>query len=228
LKTININLIGELHKAPEYNKNVIQKDNLDTGTKIFVVVFLVGIFVVFILSFGTWLIANNLCGKHIPELTGLKAKHQALKDEETELSNYKKNLQKNLEIARFKLLAKEQVNNTFIPWSIVLKDLASKIPKNIVVLDIDKMNSGRQGNGSNELRISGIVPACTKSSRVGSMKIKPFTAVSFLILNINEDKNSFMGNAKIGRIEYKDEKDVYEFEIKTNVYTSKVKPKGGN
>ncbi len=68
MKTININLIGELDKSPEYNRTVIQRDNLNVGTKIFVVVFLVGIFVIFITSFATWLVTNNLCSKHRPEL----------------------------------------------------------------------------------------------------------------------------------------------------------------
>ncbi len=115
------------------------------------------------------------------------------------------------------------MNNTFIPWSIVLKDLACKIPTNIVVLDIDKTSTARQSRGSNELRISGIVPAYKNSSMPRNLKIKPLTAISFFILNINEDKDSLLGNAKIGRIEYKDDKDVYEFEIKTKVYTSNEK-----
>lgn len=211
MKTININLIGELNQAPEYNKTVIKKDNLDAGAKIFVVVFLVGVFVIFIASFATWLVMSGLCAKNKPVFSKLKAEHQELKKEETKLSAYQKNLQKDLAVAKFKLFAKDQVDNTFIPWSLVLRDLATRIPKNIVVLDIDKTSAGRTG-GSNELRITGLVPA-------GKNK-KPITAISFFILNINEGKDSLLSNAQIGRLEYKDETNIYEFEIKAKV----VKP----
>lgn len=216
MKTIDINLIGELDVS-EYSKAVIKKDNLDTGTKILVVVFLVGIFTLFITSFGLWFITENLSKKHRPQLTKLKTEHQKLDKEQKNLSTYRKNLQKELEIAEFKLLAKNQIDGTFIPWSEVLKDLAAKIPKNIVVLSIDKTSAFRSAGQANKLNISGIVPVSSKN------KVKPFTAVSFLILNINEDKNSLLQNAKIKRIEYKSEANVYEFEIQTDIQKKSIK-----
>ncbi len=211
MKTININLIGELDKAPEYNKAVIKKDNLDTGTKIIIMVFLIGILGIFVISFGLWLITDNLGKKHSVELKNLKEEHQKLSRQQSELTIYRKNLQQELEVAEFKLLAQRQVNNSFIPWSSVLKELAAKIPRNIIVSNIDKTASHRSSGSINRLSISGIVPDSGKS------RVKPFTAVSFLILNINEDKNSLLGGAEIKRVEYKAETSVYEFEIETNI-----------
>ena len=215
MKTINVNLVGELHMAPEYNKKVIRKDNLNARTKIFVVIFLVVILVTFILGFSFWLFTNTMCGKYRPELQKLQASHRTLKSEEQELAKYNKNLKNALKIAKFKLLAKEQINQTFIPWSEVLKDLASKIPRDIIITDVKKTTSS-SSSGVNKLNITGMVPA-NKST------IKPITTVSFLILNINEDKNSFLGNAEIKKVEYNPELNIYEFEVSTNVYSSKEK-----
>lgn len=211
MKTIDINLIGELGKAPEYNKQVIKKDNLDYSAKILVIVFLVVIFVVFIASFGLWFITDSLGKKHSAELKILKTERKELVKKQTELSIYKKNLQKQLEIAEFKLLAKQQINNSFIPWSNVLKELASKIPRKIIISDIDKTGSRKSSLVTNRLSISGIVPLSKNTS------VKPFTAVSFLILNINEDNNSLLTDAEIKKIELNPETNVYEFQIETNI-----------
>lgn len=215
MKIININLIGELNKAPEYNKAVIKKDNLDAGTKILVIIFIVGIIVTFVTSFGFWFITDNLAAKQRPKLAELENQHQKLLKEQTKLTVYRKNLQNDLKVAKFKKFAKKQTDNTFIPWSQVLTELANKIPKNIIVQDIDKSNYGSAGAGHvNKLNIAGIVPASSERTKT---KIKPFTAVSFLILNINEDKDSLLEKAKIKRIEYEDESDVYSFEIETSI-----------
>ncbi len=211
MKTININLIGELDKAPEFNKAVIKKDNLDASTKIFIIIYLIGIFVVFVFGFGIWLIADNLGKKHSIELKALKDEQQKLSKEHTELSIYRKNLQEDLEIAKFKQIARNQINSSFIPWSSILKELATKVPRNVIVSSIDKTSFNRSKTSVNRLSISGIVPASSRS------RVKPFTAVSFLILNINEDKDSLLYDAEIKTVEYKTETNIYEFVIETGI-----------
>lgn len=215
MKTIDINLIGEFDKAPEYNKSVIRKDHLDTSTRVIMMAFLIGVFVTFVISFGVWLIADNLGKNHSVELKKLKTELQKLEKEKTKMSIFRTNLQQDLKTAKFKLLAKNQINDSFIPWSSVLKELAAKIPRNIIISDIDKSASRRTSGNINRLSISGIVPVS------GSSRVKPFTTVSFLILNINEDKYSLLYDAEIKKIEYDLKADIYSFEIETGIHKEK-------
>ena len=221
MKTININLIGDLDKVPEYNKAVIQKDYIDARTKIYLIVFIIGVFAVLTINFGLWFVTNNLCGKYRPEVKNLKNEHQKLAKQQTELVIYRKNIQDDLKLAEFKMLVKKQINSSYIPWSGVLKDLAAKVPRDIVILDIGKATAYRASGQINKLAISGIVPTYQTVVDYKKLRIKPLTAVSFLILNINEDPNSLLSNAEIKRIEYKKESGVYEFEITANVRTLK-------
>ncbi|HSA05584.1 MAG TPA: hypothetical protein P5556_00235 [Candidatus Gastranaerophilales bacterium] len=215
MKTININLIGDLNRAPEYNKTVIRKDDLDAATRIIILVFLVAIFIVFTSSFGIWFITNNLSGKQKVKLEKLQTQHNELLDEQTKLQMYRKNLQDQMEIANYKMLIKKQINSTYIPWSLVLKDIASKIPGNIIIFDINKIITANGSKSLNKLKISGAVPV----KGWQKSEIKPLTSVSLLIFNINEDKNSFLYNSEIKKIEYKKETGMYEFEIEASVKT---------
>ncbi len=211
MKIININLIGEFDQSPEYNKAVIKDDNLNARTKIFIMVFLFGISITFMCGFGLWFITKNINNDYKLELKKLKSEHSKLKIKEEELSAYRKNLLTELKTAKFKMLIKEQINKTFVPWSLVLEDTASKTPKNIVLLNINKTASPGIRSFGNELSISGILP--NNSSR----KPNSMSDIALLILNINEDSDSPLSNAEIKYLEYKNDANSYEFEIKTNV-----------
>lgn len=208
MKTININLIGEFAKAPEYNKAVIKKDDLNTSTRLIMVIFLVGVLIVFAVSFGVWFVTDLLGRGSKAELKKLKTEHEQLEEEQTRLAIYRKSLQDDLMIAHLKYLARKQINNSFVPWSSVLKELAAKVPKNIIISNIDKAGTA---NFNNRLTISGVVPA-SKNTRN-----KPFTTVSFLILNINEDENSLLFDANIKKIEYEEKAELYQFEIEAGI-----------
>ncbi len=210
MKTININLIGEFAKAPEYNRAVIKKDDLNTSTRLIMVILLVGILITFVTSFGIWFITDLLGRSSKAELKKLKTEHEQLEEEQTRLVIYRKNLQNDLTVAHLKYLARKQINNSFVPWSAVLKELATKIPKNIIISNIDKAGICSTGC-SNRLTISGMVPA-SKNTRS-----KPFTTVSFLILNINEDKNSLLFDAQIKKVEYEEDSRFYRFEIEAGI-----------
>ena len=81
----------------------------------------------------------------------LKVEHNKIKKQETKLSIYSKDLNNKKKIINLKLLAREQINNLFIPWSLILEDLASKVPKNVIVLDIDKLTSSELDNNKKVL-----------------------------------------------------------------------------
>lgn len=221
MKTVNINLIGDLAKAPEYNKTILQKDDLDLRTKLFVVIFITTTAVIFVICFGVWFGADSLSKKVGGQLKTLKAEYQELKSEEIKLIAYNNDIKNRLRIAKYKQLARERINNTFIPWSEMLLELATKIPKDIIILDISKTSAARGNSNTNLLRISGIIPAQQASSSK-IVHFKPIAEISYLLLNINEDKESLLTGAEAKKIEFKDDKNIYEFEITT--YLQKKKP----
>lgn len=204
MKTININLIGEFKKTVKSGRFEIKKDSLDSGTKFFVIIFVIATFVVLSASFGVWLVAENLAKSSKVSLEKLTTELTELKNREAVLSAYTKDLENKRKMAELKLRAKKQINNLFIPWSLILTELSQKVPKKIIVTDIQKLSSGKI---TDKMVISGIVSA----------ENKPLTAVSFFILNINEDKNSLLADAEIKTLEYKDEKELYEFEIEAKL-----------
>lgn len=216
MKTININLKGELGRVPKASRAKIQQDELDTKTKLIFIISLAGIIVILASSFGVWMLTKKVNKTSKIELAKLHTEHENLQKEEKKLILYNKNLKEQKKLAEYKFLAKEQINDLFIPWSAVLKDLASKVPKDVIILNIAK--TSRRG-ASTKLNISGIIPAGKTYSKYASSGSKPLTAISFLILNINEDKNSLLNNAKIQNIKYKNKTDVYEFDIEANVVT---------
>ncbi|NLF83527.1 MAG: hypothetical protein GX568_06055 [Candidatus Gastranaerophilales bacterium] len=217
MKTININLIGDLARSPEYNKAVLQKDDLDLRTKLYVVIFITTTSIIFIVCFGLWFAADTLSRKLESQLNKLKAEHQELIAEENKLITYNNDIKSKLKIASLKKLAREKINNSFIPWSLVLSELAAKIPKEITVLDISKITVTKNNVNTNTLKISGIIPAAAATK---TPQHKPISLISYLLLNINEDKNALLTDAEVKKIEYKSEQNIYEFEITTNLRKS--------
>jgi len=209
LKTVNINLIGEFKKTIKSGRIEIKQDTLDSKTKFAVISFTIGTFVLLAASFGVWFAAENLSQRSKRNLEELGIQFTKLKSEEAFLAAYTNDLKNKKKAAEWKLLAKEQVDSLFIPWSSILSDLATKVPKKIIITDIKK-NSSRQGD--NSLKISGLVSA----------EEKPLTAVSFFILNLNEDAASLLTNAKIGKLEFDKDSELYKFEIETNLRKTKT------
>ncbi|OGI02167.1 MAG: hypothetical protein A2Y25_04825 [Candidatus Melainabacteria bacterium GWF2_37_15] len=204
MKTININLIGEYAKTVKTSPLELEKDTLDSKTRFAVIAIILGTLITLALSFGVWLIAKNMAQKSEMTLNKLKTELAELQQEEAALSAYQKDLENKKKIAKIKLRAQEQINSLFIPWSQILDNLTVKVPKHVIITDITKVAIGKN---SNKLEISGVVSA----------KVKPITAISFLILNINEDVNSLLTNAKIVNIKYGKEADLYEFQIETEL-----------
>ena len=96
MKTININLAGEFVKLPKKIKKQqnIQKDqDINSKTKVLSMLFVFGACIVFIASFGLWLLMYNLNKKAIVEFNNLKAKYQALQLELSKSTTNFKNLE---------------------------------------------------------------------------------------------------------------------------------------
>lgn len=215
MKTIEINLIGELRKTSKAVGLELKQETLDTKTRILVIAILCSVLVIFTTSFGVWFFAQLYASKHLTELNSLKAEHAILTTERNKLAAQRKNLQEHLRVAKFKQLVRNQINDAYIPWSLILKDLAFKLPQDIVLFNIEKTGTrGRGQTASVSLKISGVIPANNPHS---PSQIGPLTAISFLILNINEDEKSLLSNAKVNSIDYDAEISAYKFEVEATV-----------
>ncbi len=218
MKTININLIGDLSKNSSINRLSSRKNHTENKKNVIIIsVLAVGCVIFLAGSVGT-LVLSNMFGKKLEtELTSLKTEHKTLQEERIKLLSFRKSLKKEKKMAEQKLLAKNQINALSVPWGDVLKDIAYKIPKDITVININQ-KGGIKSNNNVMLDISGIVSA---QSILSSTNTEPLTAIAFFILNINEDKDSLLQNAKIRNIQYDNQANFYEFNIETKVISKK-------
>lgn len=218
MKTININLIGDSGKKSKLNiKKAKTKKPSDARNEIFAYILLIGVIVVFAASFGGWLLVKKMSSNTNLKITKLNENIETLKEEEQELIEYRENLNKNKKIAEFKIVVLDRINTSFLPWSSVLKEISLKIPKDIIVNKIEKLNSSNNSKENAQeaikLKISGIIPTRNK-------KLEPLTLISLFIFNINDNvskPNSLLSKAKISKLEFDDKSRVYEFEIETSV-----------
>lgn len=212
MKTININLIGDLKKTSKTNLKTKNVSSLDTRNQIIAYILIIGVFVIFTASIGGWFLVKQMTSSLDRKLVKLNENLNALKEQETQLSLFRKNLKKEKEITEFKIMLQRQLNNTFFPWSNVLQEIAIKIPKDIIVLKIEKEGKtkpSRTSNDSLKLKISGIMPT--------NKQQEPLMAISLFIFNLNDDQNSLLSNAKISKLEFNDKTRAYEFEIETSI-----------
>jgi len=237
LKTININLIGDLRKTSKTNPNATKKrSSLDTRNQIYAYILIIGVFIVFTASLGGWFLVKQMTSNLDKKLVKLNEKLSTLKEQEKQLSLFRKNLKKEKEITELKIIIQSQLNNTFFPWSTVLQEIAVKIPKDIIVLKIEKegkVKKSRKTDDSLKLKISGIISA--------NKQQEPLTAISLFIFNLNDNQDSCLpttndvsdndssaspslicrqstlSNAKIAKLDFNDKTRAYEFEIETSI-----------
>lgn len=216
MKTININLIGDSGKTSKQNiKEAKKRNSFDTKNQLLAYIMIISVLVVFASSMGGWVLVKQMTSALDRKLIKLNENLNTLQEQETLLSAFRKNLKKEKEITEFKIVIKKQLNNSFFPWSAVLREIADKIPKDIIVLKIEKegtLRQSRQQDASLKLEISGIIPA--------NKKLQPLTAISLFIFNLNENQNSLLSNAKISKLEFNDKTRTYEFQIETSVNSS--------
>lgn len=209
MKTININLLGDLSKISKTNlKKSKEKNSFDTRNQIFAYIFIIGIFVIFTVSFGGWMLVKKMTSNLDKRIVKLNENINILREQEVRLSTFRKNLKKEKEITNLKIIIQKQLNNSFFPWSSVLKEISNKIPKNIIILKIEKSGNANklgQNNDSMQLNISGIIPT--------NKKQEPLMLISLFIFNLNENPNSLLSNAKISNLEFDDKTKAYKFEI---------------
>lgn len=212
MKTININLIGELRKNLKTNNKNAKISSLDAKNQILAYILIIGIMIIFAACAGGWLLVRTMSSNLDKKLIRLNNNLDLLREEESQLSAFKKSLNKEKEITRYKIVIQKQLNAAFFPWSTVLQKIASKIPRDIVVQKIEKSNeTGKSKNQINSLKlnISGIISTDRKPN--------PIVAVSLFIFNLNENPNSLLSNAKITKLEFNDKTRAYEFKIETSV-----------
>ena len=212
MKTININLIGDLRKTSKTNPIAKKGSSLDTKNQIVAYILIIGVFLVFTACMGGWFLVKQMTSNLDKKLVKLNENLNTLKEQETQLSLFRKNLKKEKEITELKIMIQSQLNNTFFPWSNVLQEIAAKIPKDIIVLKIEKQGKAKQSgktDSSLKLKISGIIPT--------NKKQEPLTAISLFIFNLNDNQNSLLSNAKISKLDFNDKTKAYEFEIETSI-----------
>ena len=212
MKTISINLIGDLRKTSKTNPIAKKGSSLDTRNQILAYILIIGVFIVFTASMGGWFLVRQMTSNLDKKLVQLNENLTTLRAQETQLSLFRKNLKKEKEITELKIMIQNQLNNTFFPWSAVLQEIAVKIPKDIIVLKIEKegkAQKSRKTDDSLKLKISGIIPT--------NKKQEPLTAISLFIFNLNDNQNSLLSNAKISKLDFNDKTRAYEFEIETSI-----------
>lgn len=212
MKTININLIGNLGKISKTSfKQAKKVMSFDTKNQIFAYILVISVILVFSASFGGWLLVKNITANLNQDLLKLNDNLTLLKEKESKLSNFRKDLKNEKEIIEFKIVIQKQINKSFLPWSSILKEIAIKIPKDIIVLKIEKSGNAREQD-SQKLKISGLIPT--------NKKQQPLMSISFFIFNLNQNQNSLLSDAKISKLEFDDKTKTYEFEIETAIKSS--------
>lgn len=212
MKTVNINLTDRSNKKSGLKKT---KNFPNARKQIFAYILLSGILIVFAASFGGRMFVEKMNSKLDKKLTILNRNLEELKKEESRLSEFKDDLTKKKEAAEYKILVLNKVNNFFLPWSEVLKEISLKIPKDIIILKIEKINSSGksvQNIGTPKLKLSGIISAKNR-------KKEPLSVISLFIFNINENENenTLLSKAKISKLQFDEKTRAYEFEIETSV-----------
>lgn len=210
MKTIKINLIGDLGKASKTGvKEAGISNSSEAGNQILAYILVVAVLMVFAASFGGWMLVRQMTSNLNKNLANLQQDLNSLREEETKLSEFRKSLKKEKEITELKVAAQKQFNSSFLPWSGILREIASNIPKDIIILKIEKQGSAKQQQDSIKLNISGIIPSGKKPDSL--------TSISLFIFNLNENPESLLSDAKITKLDFNDKTRAYEFEIETSL-----------
>ena len=212
LKTVNINLIGDFGKISRVTrKEVSKKPSSEAGNQVFAMILIIATLISFAASFGGWLLVKKLSSRINQNIIKVSESTKKLEKQEKELNNFRKNLKKEIETTELEISAQNRINSLFLPWSGILNEIAVKIPRDIVVLDIEKRGSREDKEFS--LKISGTVPQ--------NNRVRPLTAVSLFIFNLNSGQNSLLCDAKISKLDFNEKTRAYEFEIDASISQTK-------
>jgi len=220
LKTIKINLSGDLKKNIKPGNVIKLQANSDSKNHFIAYISIVCIMVVFCASVGGWLLTKQFSKEMEKKTVNLNHKLNTLREEEAKLAAFGNDLKKEKQIVEYKIVVQNQLDDSYFCWSSVLKEIAEKIPREIIVQKIDKTGEGKKSRAnldSMKIKISGVVPA--------NRKIEPLMAVSLFIYNLNEQKDSLLTSARISKFGYNDKTDVFEFEIETSINAKKADEK---
>lgn len=217
MKTIDINLLGNVPKVFEKSKTAkTNSKTLDPKTKIIAITLVVGSCIVFLLCDAVWFFAFNSTQKANLKIKELKVQKEKLNQKITQSSSTLKDLQNQEKILKLKLLAKNQVQNTLLPWQKIMENIASAVPKDIKITDISKEGMSDKPR----INITGQINSFQDS------KFNPLETISFFALNLGETTNyqSILTKSSIKKIEYKKENSIYEFMIETQIRTVNNNP----
>ena len=217
MKTVTVNLIDNSDKTSKSKAVKVRKTSSEVKGQIFGFIALLCVLIVFAACFGGWIFMKKQTSDMEKKLVKFNKELDELRQEEARLSEYKDNLEKEKEVAEYKILVLNRLNNSFLPWSNVLKEISSKIPKDIIVSKIEKTGTSAQSEIFPILKISGMISARNK-------KIEPLTEISLFIFNINEEaekENLLLSEAKISKLEFDEKTKIYEFEFETTVKNKK-------
>jgi hypothetical protein len=210
LKTININLIDDQTKESNKSKIEILTDDSDINPKVkFIsIITIVSVCIVFITSFGIWSISSFMLKKTGKELAGLKAAHEKVTEELAKSTIIQKNLQKEKKILEIKLIARNQINTSLLPWHKILVDISRAVPEDIKITEISKIHEVKNASQQDIIDIKGQV--LSKGS-----KNSPLKTISYFVLNMNENAppDSELGNSTVKNFDFDDKENIYNFEI---------------
>ncbi|MFH0702075.1 MAG: hypothetical protein V2B14_00850 [bacterium] len=216
MKTININLIGNLARVPVKTKTEKisgESSEIDTKSKTFSVMIVIISSVIFLICASVWLIASYLTKKANTELTQINSEHTKLKKELAQMTQTQKDFEKERKISELRSFAQDQIKDSLLPWYNILTELAKAIPKDIKIKEISKISSVRKTKKSTILIIRGEV---LFKKELG---IDPLKTISFFALNINEnnDPNPLLSNGIVRNIEYDKVSESYNFTLEANI-----------
>ena len=216
MKTIDINLLGDLGKTPvKAKKQSLQakhSEEEDPKLKFMSIAVVVGASLVFAIALLVWLTAVYSVQKNTQELAVIQSRNELLKKELAKYNRYQKDLQFEKKVLDMKLVAKAQIDDSILPWCKVLGYVGINIPKSLKLTKITKSNiSGDANPDATTVEISGQV--------YNKPDFNPLEEVSFFILNLNEARlnNPPLMDATVKEVHYDDKEDKYNFVVQSYI-----------
>lgn len=219
MKVIDINLIGEYGKnknAFKVKRSVLSKEKIDPKTReLSKMIAIVGCLFL-ALSLVSWGYVSYISQNKEAELKELKKTYQELEPELKKVSSQQKSSKIKKRILELKLVARDTINEKFISWHNILRDIASAVPREVQIKEITRVQGrGKNATGSN-INIKGLINA----DKSGALRL-----VSYFVLNINSNtsNSSLLNNAVIDTIKFDEQTGLYDFSINVKVNkTAKV------
>ena len=222
MKTIDINLLGNLGKNPAKKQSaLIKRSDEDPKLKFMSIAAVAGASVVFVIALFVWLTAVYSIQKNIQELAVVRSQNELLKKELAKYTGYYKDLQLEKKVLDRKLVAKTSIDNSILPWCKVLGYIGKNIPSDLKLTKITKSGTSSEANSDAvTVEISGQVN--------NKPDFNPLKEVSFFVLNLNETGlgNPPLMDATVKEVQYDDKGDKYDFVVQS--YMNKLKEVSDN